>query len=350
MRPIALNMLSMRPGYWRSQSRSICLICTRCRLSWLPHSVHGMIGNCAVRGPALEVGLGHVGQRADHDVAAVVADQLGRHALQPAAEEHVHEQRLQHVVAVVAERDLGRAQLAGHAVQDAAAQPRAQAAHRLALGDQALDDRVGVLLLDVEGHAARAQVLGQHVLGKAGLLLVEVDGDDVERHRRALAQVEQDVEQRVAVLAARHADHHLVAGFDHVEVDDRLADLAVQALGQLVGLERWRRSLGCGSMQLRVAFIAHLASLIWPEHLDADRVAVGVHVGLLGRHARARTSRGCGQHRAQRCRRPAFPAGGCGRARRAADRAADEVVVDHLVDSSSCFGVDSGQRHVRGRR
>lgn len=116
---------------------------------------------------------------------AIVAHQLGRHRLELAGEEHVEEEGLQHVVAVMAQRDLGGAQLVGHAIEDAAAQPAAQAAGGLALGDHALDDGVGVLLLDVEGHAQRLQVGGKHFLGKAGLLLVEVDRDDVEVHRRA---------------------------------------------------------------------------------------------------------------------------------------------------------------------
>src|SRR2546430_9984640 len=38
---------------------------------------------------------------------------------------------------------------------------------------------------------------------------------------------------RVAVLAARHADHDLVAFLDHVEVGDGAAHLAAQALFQL---------------------------------------------------------------------------------------------------------------------
>jgi hypothetical protein len=48
-------------------------------------------------------------------------------------------------------------------------------------------------------------------------------------------QLEQDVEQAVAVLAARQAHHDLVAVLDHVEVDDGLAHLAAQALFELVG-------------------------------------------------------------------------------------------------------------------
>ena len=82
-----------------------------------------------------------------------------------------------------------------------------------------------------------AQVARQDVGGKAGLLLVEVDRDEGEGNRRPALQREQDVEQAVAVLAAGQADHHAVAGLDHRVVADGLADLALQALGELVGLE-----------------------------------------------------------------------------------------------------------------
>jgi hypothetical protein len=51
------------------------------------------------------------------------------------------------------------------------------------------------------------------------------------------AQEEQDVEQGEGILAAGQADHDLVAGLDHVEVGNRLANLAAQALGELVCLE-----------------------------------------------------------------------------------------------------------------
>ena len=55
--------------------------------------------------------------------------------------------------------------------------------------------------------------------------------------------VEQDVEQRVRVLAAGQADHHAIAVLDHAEVFDRLADLAAQP--RLQALEGARR-LGGG--------------------------------------------------------------------------------------------------------
>ncbi len=55
------------------------------------------------------------------------------------------------------------------------------------------------------------------------MLLIEIEGDDLEVHRRVLAQAQQHVEQSVAVLAARQAHHHAVARADHVEVGDGLA-------------------------------------------------------------------------------------------------------------------------------
>jgi hypothetical protein len=185
----------------------------------------------------LEVALLHIRERADHDVPSVVGEQLGRHGLQRAAVEEVEEERLEDVAAMVAEGDLRRAELVRHAVEHAPAQPRAQAAHRLSLGDHALHDAVGVLHLDVERHAQRVQVVGQHVLRKSRMPLVEVHRDDLERDRRLGAQPQQDVEQRVAVLAAREAHHHLVARLDHAEVGDRLPHLAAQALGELRRLE-----------------------------------------------------------------------------------------------------------------
>ena len=68
----------------------------------------------------------------------------GRHALQRARVERAEEQRLDQVVAVVAERDLGAAHLDRGVVEDAAAQPRADRAGGLPLGDEPPDHRVGV--------------------------------------------------------------------------------------------------------------------------------------------------------------------------------------------------------------
>ncbi len=194
-------------------------------------------GEGAVLGPAREVFLGHIGQRADHHVAAIVAHQFGRHAFEFAAKKHVEEEGLQHVVTVVAQRNLGGPQLVRHTVQNAPAQAAAQAAHGLAFGDDTLDDGIGVLILDVKRHAELRQVGGQDVLGETGLLLIQVNGDQIEVNWRTGFEFEQNVQQGITVLAPRHAHHDLVALFDHVEVGNGLPHLAVQALAELVHLE-----------------------------------------------------------------------------------------------------------------
>ena len=75
-------------------------------LSCEPQSLQGMIGKSRAARVALDLALRHVGERADHDVRAVVGAQLRRHRLQPAAVKQVEEQRLDDVVAMMAERDL----------------------------------------------------------------------------------------------------------------------------------------------------------------------------------------------------------------------------------------------------
>src|SRR3546814_12159800 len=83
----------------------------------------------------------------------------------------------------------------------------------------------------------RFQVLRQHVFREAGLLLVEVHRGQRERHRRLFLQLQQDVEQGVAVLAAGQADHDLVAVIDHAEVADRATDLVE------IGSASWREGV-----------------------------------------------------------------------------------------------------------
>ena len=124
---------------------------------------------------------------------------------------------------MVAERDAGEAALGGVAVEHAAAQPGAEPAHRLSLGQHALDDAVGVLLDGLEGDPARGEVFGEHLVGEPGLLLVEVDRDDLEIHGCVASEGRQHLHHHVGVLAARHAGHHAVAVVDHAVVRDGLA-------------------------------------------------------------------------------------------------------------------------------
>lgn len=76
------------------------------------------------------------------------------------------------------------------------------------------------------------------MLREARLLLVHVHRDDLELDRCHLLQVQQNVEHGVAVLAARQADHDLVAILDHVEVGNGFASETTQAFLQFVLVDR----------------------------------------------------------------------------------------------------------------
>ena len=78
------------------------------------------------------------------------------------------------------------------------------------------------------------QISGQDLRREARLLLVQVDGNEFKVNRRAGFHLQQDVEHAVAVFAARHADHHAVAFFNHVELADGLTHLSAQAFFELV--------------------------------------------------------------------------------------------------------------------
>lgn len=72
------------------------------------------------------------------------------------------------------------------------------------------------------------------MFGEAGLLLIQVDGHEIEMDGGAGLQAHQDVEHGEAVFAARQAHHDLVTLFNHVEVGDGLTHVAPQAFLQLV--------------------------------------------------------------------------------------------------------------------
>ncbi len=152
---------------------------------------------------------------------------------------------------MVAERNFGGAELIGNAIENAAAQARAKPAHRLAGLDDARDDRVRVLGDDVVADPEVGQVGRQHVRRKPGLLLVEIDGDQLEGHRGLALQREQHVEQGVGILAAGQADHHDVPVLDHPVVADGLADeaaeLGLELLETARRLERGGLEIGVGS-------------------------------------------------------------------------------------------------------
>ena len=156
---------------------------------------------------------------------AVVGHQLGRHGLERAGEEHVEQQRFDEVVGMMAERDLGRADLGRHPVQHAAAQPRAQRARRLVGVENVLDHLADAGVLDAVLPAARLAGLRDEIVLVFLVAGIDVDGDEREANGRALAEDVEDLQQRPAVLSARQPDHDAVAVLDHLVVDDRLGRL-----------------------------------------------------------------------------------------------------------------------------
>ena len=169
-----------------------------------------------------------VRERANDRVAAVIATQDRRHRLELADVEEVHQKRRDHVVSMMAERDLGAFFLDSDVVQDAATKTAAERTIRVAFGNVCGHDRVSVFFDDAVRHIARLQIFGQHVFGKIGLLLVEIHSQDVEFDGRAALDIEQQIEQRVAVFAARETDHDAVAILDHREIFDRTTHLFEQ--------------------------------------------------------------------------------------------------------------------------
>ena len=181
----------------------------------------------------LDISLGHISERADHDVPAILRLEFRRHGLEATSEEKIQEHRLDDVVAMVTECDLGHAILGRPAIERPATQARAQSAHRLAFGYYPLDYRIGVLLDDVKRHTESLQILRQHLFRKTRLLLVKIDGNELEAHWRTALQRKQDIKQRVGILATRETDHDFVALGDHGVILDRLADEAAQLRLQL---------------------------------------------------------------------------------------------------------------------
>ena len=138
---------------------------------------------------------------------------------------------------MVAQGNFGRANLLGKAVERAPAQPRAQATGRVAFRNDAAHNAVGVLLQYVEGHAQRFQIVGQHVLGITGLLLVKGHSHNFKVDRRTGSQRDQQLEHGVGVFATGNTHHDAITRLDHVEISDGLARLSAQSLAQLVELK-----------------------------------------------------------------------------------------------------------------
>jgi len=186
--------------------------------------VAGDDGKLLDLGVTFEIFFLAVGQRADHDVLAVVADKLGRHRLELSPVKHVEEQRFEQIISVVPKGNLGASQLVGCGIQNPPAQSRTQAAGGFSLRNQAFYNAVSVAFDDFVRYTETLEVGWKDVGRKAGLFLVEVDGQQFKVNRCVALQAHQDIEQPVAVLSSRNAHHDFVAFLDHAEIVDGIAN------------------------------------------------------------------------------------------------------------------------------
>ena len=114
--------------------------------------------------------------------------------------------------------------------------------------------------------AVARQEVGQDVLGKVRLALIEIAGDELDRQQAAPFEIEQCGQETVGILAARQGHQPPVAGAHHGEIVHRLPGLAQDALAQLVELDAGRRI----AKHLRAAVAFH--------------VGTGPDIGLMERH------------------------------------------------------------------
>ena len=139
-----------------------------------------MIGSPHFLGVQPRLVLADVDERTNDDVLAVVGDEPRRHRLERAGEEQVQQQRLDEVVEVMAERDLGGADFGRDPVEHAAAQPRAERARRGVGLEDVVHDLADRGVLDAVFPAALLAGLGDDVVLEVLVAGVDVDRDERE--------------------------------------------------------------------------------------------------------------------------------------------------------------------------
>lgn len=177
-----------------------------------------------VRGELRDVVFRTVNEGTDHNVLAIVGDELGGHGLELPGEYQVEHEGDDDIVAVVAESDLVAAKLGSDAVEHGASKARAHGAVRFTFGDDGAHSGVGVIEHDAQSVIVRAHVLGERSGVVARLALIDVNGEEREPNGRTRGEGREQVVENVAVFAARHGDEDAVAFLDHVEAERSASD------------------------------------------------------------------------------------------------------------------------------
>src|SRR5690606_12316466 len=151
--------------------------------------------------------------------------------------QHVAEQHGGLVVEVVPGGDDVEAAGAGHLVEQVAlGQPARRAGHPAGDGG-GRGDVVAVLLAQVDAVERQAPALGEgHRRRRAGLA-VAADAEVDVQPLGPVAQLDEQVPQGEAVLAARHRHEDAVVGSEHAVLGDRLGDLVTAEPQEVLAAE-----------------------------------------------------------------------------------------------------------------
>ena len=157
----------------------------------------------------------------------VRAVKLGHHGLHLSAVEHAHEDGLNHVVEVMAQRDFVAAQLAGGVVECAAPHACAGVA---GLAVQALDNLKDVGGRDLKRHAEELGVVGDGFASIVGVARVHGEERDLEVATAVAVELLEELGEQKRVFAARDAYGDMVAVTNELVVGQRLDERHPQFL------------------------------------------------------------------------------------------------------------------------
>ena len=218
--------------------------------------------------------------------------QLGHHGLHLRAVEHAHEDGLDHVVVVVAQRDLVAAQFPRLAVQVAAAHPGAQVAGILFF---VVDDIENIRFKNGDGNAQKPGVVLDHLA--VGLVVAGIHDQKFQLKGKLVVPVKllKQLGHEHGILAAGNAYGDAVAGLDQIigadgfgklgkkplvpRLADAFLDLLLQA-GFLLPLHPVQQPARVAALQT-VGFHAQTAQIFRRVHAELSPGTVQHH-GLPG--------------------------------------------------------------------
>src|SRR6266516_3545066 len=204
-----------------------------------PAQIAGNYRKLLLRRKRRHVPFAAVGQRSNDGVTAVDRAQHRRHRFHLTNVKKIQQKSCSDVVGKKTQRDLRQGYIARDIIKNSSSLARTDGTVSLAFGNQPLHYRVGIALDNEKRNVQSDEIFRQHVGGKSWLLLIQVHGQKVKAHRRALLQIQKQIQQRVTVLSSGEADHDAIAICDHVKIRNRFAHAAQQTDFYFAFQEHW---------------------------------------------------------------------------------------------------------------